>query len=210
MCGIWLAEELLDPEGLLEGVIFCYAGMPGVSWTPSAVRMTCYNTTKGVYCESVAQMHVNRRQVYNVRDAACKKLCNRSGIRKSIFVLPCSASPTRCAISSFPVAYLQQRLVNIQACCDMTPCRLANSFRRFERYGVLNLQIRAVQKQVDCLILKMKPLRYFKKSESSHLTVRRHKHVTLQQQRWENLKAPKLLEQCGGPTSRICSFDSLH
>jgi hypothetical protein len=73
----------------------------------------------------------------HVRDEALRN-CVIHPVQWSRFLLlPYAASLTRSAVSSFPVACLQQRLVNIQACYDMTPCRLANTFRRFERYSVL-------------------------------------------------------------------------
>ena len=40
-----LRNRWLLQKGLLEGVMCCYVGMFGVSWTPPAVKMTCYNTT---------------------------------------------------------------------------------------------------------------------------------------------------------------------
>ena len=125
-------------KGLLEGVTCYYVGMLGVGWTPSAVKMTCYNTTtKRVECESGVQMYGNLRQGFNVRDEVLRN-CVISPVQGGRFrLLPYAASPTRSAVSSFPVACLQQRLINIQPCCHMTPCRLANSFRRFERYGAL-------------------------------------------------------------------------
>ena len=63
---------------------------------------------------------------------------------------------------------LTAMLFDIQVFWDVTPCRLANSYRRFGRSWFLRLQGQTVQK--DCLILNTTALRHFETSNRHDVT----------------------------------------